>query len=468
MLSWLSIPETLVNKPIFQYILLILILMFISIIVFAISLFTSYTTIHYNESDAVIANPSRGFYVQFDTAYLEKISDVSESGITLVLLGYDIKDYVDREIDQLKLDELAEAFDAIRTQGLKVIFRTAYGFKDPAEFSDPTSIKLIKTHLEQISPILKKNSDLLLTVQAGFLGQWGEWHHSNLGDHQGSVTPQLVNELLIELCEAVPTPISIAVRRPSFIRMIDPDLVDVSRIALHNDALLSSDSDMGTYDQKDLGREGELVYLEDRPFSVPNGGEVTNLSTYTEPLIAIKEFSQLKLTYLNRNYNKTVLNHWASLRYEDKPFLDVIEQKLGYRWFIESLKIPTSFKSKQKVSINLTLMNSGFSAITLPYRAELIVRSDNAIVQITPVENINLQDFKPGQPLIIKVSFDIEETLEQFTLGLRFLEANASVSNDTKIMIRLANDTIPFVDGINLFATYGLDEHSSYVLVQTD
>ena len=456
------------SKPIFQYIPFILILMFISIIAFIIFFYTPYTSIHFDESNAVIANPSRGFYVQFDTAQLDKISDVRESGITLVLLGYDIKDYVDREIDQLKLDELTEAFHVIRAQGLKVILRAAYGFKDPAEFFDPTSIEVIKTHLTQISPILYENRDLLLTVQAGFLGQWGEWHHSNLGDLRGAMTPQLVNELLIALCEAVPTPISIAVRRPSFIRMIDPSLVDVSRIALHNDALLSSDSDMGTYDQKDLGREGELAFIEDRPFVVPNGGEVTNLSTYTEPLIALKEFSQLKLTYLNRNYNKTVLNHWASVRYEDKPFLDVLERKLGYRWYLETLKVPTYFRSKQKVSIELTLLNSGFSAITLPYRAELIVRSDKTIVQEITVENIDLQDLKPGRPLSIKVSLDIEEPLEQFTLGIRFLEANASDSYDIQTMIRLANDNITLVDGTNIFATYVRDKNSFYELLRTD
>ena len=163
-----------------------------------------YTTLTYKESDEVITNPSRGFYVQFDSGHLQQLYELDDSGITLVLLAYNIQDFTDHDLSQAKLDELSLAFDAIRAHGLKVIFRAAYGFTRNAEYSDPSSLSIIKTHISQISPILQENKDLLLTVQAGFLGPWGEWHHSNLGDEQGVPTKAVINELLAALCEAVP------------------------------------------------------------------------------------------------------------------------------------------------------------------------------------------------------------------------------------------------------------------------
>jgi hypothetical protein len=165
-----------------------------------------YTTLNYEESDEIIANPSRGFYVQFDTAHLEKIGELEVSGITLVLLAYDLKEFVDQDLSQSKLDNSSRAFETLKAHGLKAIFRAAYGFDRAYEYKDPTSLSIIKQHLSQIKPILSEYKEVLLTVQAGFLGPWGEWHHSNLGLDEGVPTTEIINELLVALCDAVPLP----------------------------------------------------------------------------------------------------------------------------------------------------------------------------------------------------------------------------------------------------------------------
>ncbi|KAF0224601.1 MAG: hypothetical protein FD179_1459 [Erysipelotrichaceae bacterium] len=427
-----------------------------------------YTTLMYKESDAVISNPSRGFYVQFDTAHLDKIDELRNSGITLVFLAYDIKEFVDSNISQVKLDELSNAFEIVRTNGLKVIFRAAYGFSRLDEFSDPKTIDVIKNHLNQISPILKENKDLLLSVQAGFLGPWGEWHHSNLGDDQGKPTAQVINELLVALMDAVPKPISIAVRRPSFIRLIDSSLVDLSRIAFHNDGLLSSDTDLGTYSLDVLNREYELNYIFERPFPVANGGEMPNLSAYTSPEVALNELSQLKLTYLNYRYNKAVINYWGTTLYEGKPFLELIQKKLGYRWSIQTATLPQYFDSTQKVKIKLTLINTGFSAVTLPYRVELIVSDDSGIRKVIPIQGVNLQDLKPGKSLTLSAILNVSDVSGRFSLGLRILETDMIHITDQRTLIQLANEGISVLDGINYFASYDWDGQKKFTLSEPE
>lgn len=425
-----------------------------------------YTTLTYKESDDIITNPSRGFYVQFDTARLTKIDELDGSGITLVLLAYDLKDYVDSDLSQAKLEELSQAFVTLRAHGLKAIFRAAYGFSGENDYSDPSSIDIIKHHLSQISPILYENKDLILTVQAGFLGPWGEWHHSNLGVDGGVPTAPIINELLVALCAAVPQPISIAVRRPRFIRLIDPTLVDLSRIAFHNDGLLSSDTDLGTYDQEGVSREAELKYVHERIYPVANGGEMPYLSHYTDPTVAFHEFSLLKLSYLNHEYNKDVLRRWETALYEGKPFLDVIEKKLGYRWFIQTAQLPQSFKSSQTVQIKLTMMNSGFSAVAIPYRAELIVSDKSGIVQVLPFEGINLQDLKPGQPMTMSVSLKIDTLSESFKLGIRIVEKDMTQITDERTLVQLANEGLSVRDGITVFASYDWDQKNKYTLIE--
>lgn len=445
------------------FVLIAMVLVITGTIVF---FYVPYKTIDFKESNAIITNPSRGFYVQFDSSNLDGLNELNDKGVSLVFLAYDLNEFIDSEISQEKLDELSYAFSSIKAHGLKVIFRAAYGFKDPMDFSDPKSIEVIKTHITQLSPILNEYQDVLLTVQAGFLGPWGEWHHSNLGLDDGKPSTQVINDLLIALSEAVPHPVSIAVRRPSYIRLINPDLVNLSRIAFHNDALLSTDTDMGTYDLERYQRDEELEFIFDRTSGVANGGEMPNLSVYTEPSIALNELSKLKLTYLNLNYNKSVLDFWSSTLYDGKPFLDIVKQKLGYRLFIQTLVLPTHFKLSQKVEIKLTLMNSGFSEMALPYRAELIVGQNTEIYQVLQFEDINLQDIKPSNTITMTISLDVKDLAKQFMLGIRIVETNMLVISDERTLVHLANEEISFVDGINYFAAYEWNKENDYNLIE--
>jgi hypothetical protein len=456
-----------VNKP-KAFLILAFILATALVITVTVAFYhVPYTTQNYEESEDILVNPSRGFYVQFDTAHLQQIGELDNSGITLVLLAYDLKDYVDQELSAAKLNELSRALGILQAHGLKAIFRAAYGFDSAYEYQDPSSIDIIKQHLSQITPILSEYKSVLLSVQAGFLGPWGEWHHSNLGEDGGVPTAAIINELLVALCDAVPQSISIAVRRPSFIRLVDPEKIDLGRIAYHDDALLSSASDMGTYDQADYSREDELNYIYDRPYPLANGGEMPVLSEYTEPSVALNELTLLKLTYLNHEYNKDVISDWQTRTYQEAPFLDLIKKKLGYRWFIHTSTLPEHFKDSQSVKISLTLMNTGFSAVALPYRAELILSDGSGIRQVIPFEGVNLQDLKPDGSLSMSVSIKVNDLNEGFRLGLRILESDTVQVTDERLLVRLANTNMTVKDGITYFAQYEWDGENSHTLIIT-
>ncbi len=414
------------------------------------------TTQTYTPSDDLFPNPGRGFYVQFDTADLDRIDELADSRITLVLLAYDLADFTDQPIAQAKLNELTQAFSVVRDHGLMVIFRAAYGFSSAAEYRDPSSLDVIRSHIAQIAPILRANADLLLSVQAGFLGPWGEWHHSNLGFDDGVPEAAVINDLVEALAEAIPESVSIAVRRPRFIRAIDPQRIDVARLAFHNDGLLASESDLGTYDAEGMSREDELAYMDQRLQWGANGGEMPRLSAYTTPSAAYREFQRLHLTYLNRKYNTEVLDDWANQTLFNENFLSLIEKHLGYRWSMTQTQLPTRFYAWQSVKVSVTLTNTGFASNAFPVQAELVLSDEDHIVAILPFENDNLVDLQPGSSMTLTQTLNLKDSPSTLHVGFRVVMRNLPAPSDA-YRIRLAND-LTATDGIIPLATYRISE----------
>ena len=111
-----------------------------------------------------------------------RLDGLRERGITLLLVEVDLKAFKERELTPEKLDEVQEAFAAVRQNGLKAIVRFAYGFTGRDYRSDPKDMDRILGHIRQLGKVFRENREVLYGVQAGFLGPWGEWHGSNWGD----------------------------------------------------------------------------------------------------------------------------------------------------------------------------------------------------------------------------------------------------------------------------------------------
>ncbi len=219
--------------------------------------------IRYRESFQTFPNPERGFYAPRMSNRIGRLDGLRERGITLLLVEVDLKAFKERDLTQEKLDEVRQAFAAVRQHGLKAIVRFAYGFTGRDYRSDPKDMDRILGHIRQLGKVFQENRDVLYGVQAGFLGPWGEWHGSNWGDPPSL---QARRSVLFGLLDAVPEPITVHVRRPMFIRDIfagEPggELTEatayggsrLSRVGWHDDALLSLPTDMGTYAQIAVG-----------------------------------------------------------------------------------------------------------------------------------------------------------------------------------------------------------------------
>ena len=306
--------------------------------------------IRYRESSQAFPNPERGFYAPRMSNRIGRLDGLRERGITLLLVEVDLKAFKERDLTPEKLDEVRQAFAAVRQNGLKAIVRFAYGFTGRDYRSDPKDMDRILGHIRQLGKVFQENRDVLYGVQAGFLGPWGEWHGSNWGDPPSLEARRSV---LFGLLDAVPAPITVHVRRPMFIRDIfagEPGGAEIteatayggsrlSRVGWHDDALLSLPTDMGTYAQRGWDRERELRWCADHGRFTPFGGETVPSSARTPIAQVVRELELLHATYLNSSYHRGTLDGWRKAAYQGGTGFEHIERRLGYRLVADRLRI---------------------------------------------------------------------------------------------------------------------------------
>jgi hypothetical protein len=96
-------------------------------------------------------------------------------------------------ISNTYLTNLQTDFNRIRNAGLKVILRPAY--TDQYVANVQPNKQTILNHIQQLAPIVNANKDIVISLQGGFIGIYGEWYYtggSTDSDTDGS--PELGDE----------------------------------------------------------------------------------------------------------------------------------------------------------------------------------------------------------------------------------------------------------------------------------
>ena len=148
--------------------------------------------------------------------------------------------------------------------------RFLYDWDGIAQTTEPNSLDLILTHMDQVSTLVNQHCDSVYIMQGIFIGNWAEMHHSNFMDDRS------VKTLIHHLNEVIDPSIYLSVRTPSQWRMIN-EVYDLpaqfpafgagtslmGRLGFFNDGILGSESDLGTYG--DTARQDATMC---RPISV--------------------------------------------------------------------------------------------------------------------------------------------------------------------------------------------------------
>lgn len=388
------------------------------------------------------SNPERGLYIQFtsqaerDPLSLEALAPMHEQDLTLMLRMYYLKTFRDRSLSDKQLDMIRSDFGVMREAGVKCVLRFAYS----QAIGEPDApIDVVLGHMDQLRPIIEDNADVILTVQAGFVGAWGEWHAST----NDLAEPQNAKQIIHKWLDVLPPSRIVQLRTPRQKWMVLDDKAaitaeqafadtPIARLGHHNDCFISSETDVGTYE--DI--ETEKKYLGNETKFVPMGGETCALTHFSDSDNARKEMQNLHFTYLNLGYHPEVLEKWRS-----DGFFQEVARRLGYRLSLTSFSAPADGTPGSDLSVKITLVNAGFAAPCNPRPVQLILQHIGADYEhVLPIDS-DPRTWLPGSPISIDAQLQVPGDLPpgEYKILLALPDPARTLRDNPAYAIRLAN-----------------------------
>jgi len=386
-------------------------------------------------------NPERGFYSYVDVVNERDFSYVRTAGHSLAYSYIRLDDYRASDLPDALLNDIQAGFDAARDSGIKIIPRFAYNFGPWPDSEPDASYEWVSRHIEQVTPILQENADVIALVQAGFIGAWGEWHTSTNGLLDD---PETWQGIIDKLMAAVPEQRAIQLRYPPHKGAMYSEPLSATeaftetrqaRLGHHNDCFLASETDRGTYPEGEVAQW--KTYLEDDTRYVPMGGETCAVSSRSGCETALQEMARFHYSFLNSAYHMDVLNGWkANSCYAE------IQERLGYRFELEESSLPTGMVPGGRFEFDIQIENTGFAAPFNERPVYIVLYNDDHRYQL----RLNSEDVRRWGPEnvtsltgLVQVPATIAEGT--YTLGLWLPDAQESLQQNSLYSIRIPNTT---------------------------
>lgn len=395
----------------------------------------------YTPIDDDVPNPERGFYRQFVPFWLGTqrgafddriLAAVRADGLTVVRAYFVIDEFAATTLPPQALDDIAAAFATVRRAGLKIIPRFAYNFPTLAQYprAEDAPLERVLGHLDQLTPLLVANADVIAFMEAGFVGAWGEWHSSSNGlldPDRGlnSRTAAIVNRLL----SALPSTRMVALRYPFHkqqlfgLQPVAPrdafSGTAQARLGAHNDCLGAGPTNAGTYSPPARfaqSIEALKTYLGLDNRFVPQGGETCGagedsaapLPAEVRCSAALADLARMRWSTLNLGYHPDVIRLW-----QQEGCFGEIRRRLGYRFRLVDASLMSRAVAGRRWAVAIRVTNDGFAAPFNPRLVELVLRhaGSGRLVRFPVTADPRL--WGPGETRVIGVDMVFPEGLDE-------------------------------------------------------
>lgn len=407
----------------------------------------------FTESDDVIANPERGFYFvqnfkRANASILSKSTIESNrlQNRTICYLGFYPKQYMNGDIADDFLQMIRKNMQVLRENGAKCIMRFAYSDSENEKPWDP-SPEVVQKHIKNIKPILQEYSDVIMCLQAGFVGVWGEWYYTENFVFAPD-TPEehaLRKEVIDAMLDALPADRTVGLRTPMFKRMMYSESyrdtltlataygdTPQARLCGFNDCFGASVNDLGTFDDI-LSRN---YWKNDTRYTLM-GGETCGVSQYCECPVSIKDMEDYHWTYLNIEYNRDVHNVW-----KNGGCWNEVERRLGYRLSLADVYYSTP-KAGEDMTVALQIRNTGFAAPMNGRAVELVLVDGNGTKTVYELNDVDPRYWFAGRTMNVEKTISIPQNAQgKCTLYLNLPDPKPTLRSNPLFSIRLANDNV--------------------------
>lgn len=446
--------------------------------------------INYSETVGTVNNPGAGYTSTIWAVCKPDKTPVYSPSSNLVLFFIDIGGFscgangteddsgnytegIDYDLNDDFFKAWDETFQNCRDNGCMVALRFRYdatGRDNP----EPASFEQVLHHIEQIknSGLLEKYSDIIAYVESGFVGKWGE-------QHGGKYTSlQYKAKLLEAMLQAVPAPIPVTVRTPDIFaewagikrsELTDSELIDSltsstytsdvqanrNRIGLYDDGYMGSNSDLGTY----ANREIETDWLHNQTFTSYFGGEFSGNISFAQqydtylPENAIPEMYKTHLSYINSNIFQLYKDYTFSSEYDvadvdnsayyGQNVYQFIRDHIGYRFVLRKSELTSKTAQGEEISVNFEVENTGFAGVIPEVQSYVILEKDG--IYTLAEADIDCRNWKSCSKSTETLDIKIPSNLPSGEWNVYFklnMGTEADIMNMNSRSIRFANDDV--------------------------
>lgn len=385
-------------------------------------------------------------------------------------------DGTDYELDNAFFEGLRGTFENCRQNGCTIAVRFRYD-ANGKDNPEPESFDKVLGHISQIkqSGILEDYKDILMFVESGFVGKWGEQHGGKY------VSLEYKARLLDAMLDCVPDPIPVTVRTPNIVaawagvkqneldKLVAEEGSKGARIGMYNDGYMGSDSDLGTFSNREI----ETNWMNHQMLHTYYGGEFSGnldwakkFNTYL-PENAIPEMYKTHLSYINANIYQLYKDYTFSEQYDvenvdnsayyGETVFKFVRDHLGYRFVLRDSKLSESVEKGGELKLDFTVENTGFANPIRDQKAEIILEQDgNYVITQADIDSTKWYSCqKTNQQLTFKIPGEL--SAGKWNAYIRLSVGNNSIGQGYMRSVKFANESVwnPSL-GANLLGSFNV------------
>lgn len=317
---------------------------------------------------------------------------------------------VSQDLTEDALNVLQTTFNNIRTNKGFVIVRICYDPWYNGRSNVTPAHEWVLKHVKQLAPVLSKNTDVIVALEMGMHGAYGEMHSDT------SITYDRVAEAVNLMLRNTPPELKILTRTGNYSAKVlgfDNWGVDfhidgekfaeiakakgdtMYRVGMFNDGYLGTQYDYGTWGadcKTSICREEGVAWLEKYGINTPYGGEaLTTAGGYqviNTPEYLSYEGFRTHTSYLNIQWNNNLIGGWKASQFSGKDYeydgskvdsltgFKYINDHLGYRFVLREAWLSDTVGADGILRAKLRIQNVGFGNLTWKAPARLAVLED--------------------------------------------------------------------------------------------
>jgi hypothetical protein len=358
-------------------------------------------TVTYQPSNTVISNPEKGFYHYTSTGSSGGYNLVNQStiagyrtneNITVIQRQFFLRDFITGiPITSTYLTNMQTDFNRIRNAGTKVIVRFTYTSSSSYTVFQPTKAQIL-AHIAQLAPVVNANKDVIVAIQAGFIGKYGEWYYTGSnefgnGNYTILTTTQWNNrkEVMDRMVSSFDATIPLQLRYV-FAKQKMYGNTFVGRIGFYNDSFLGTYGDSGTFNVSSkygTPTAADLTYWQNATINNPVTGE-TNMvnSPRTDCSNTLLEMDRYNWSLINKDYFPTVITAWQT-----NGCFTTIQKSIGYDFRLNSSNITNGV-------LTINIGNYGYANVFKDRKAFLICKNTTTNVNYSFVIDNNIKNIR--------------------------------------------------------------------------